>query len=391
MHKETARWHKSIHEIPKASWNILAGNETNPFYRWEWLQALEYSESVSNKQGWQPLHLVIWRNKSPIAIAPLYIKYHSYGEFIFDQAFSKLAEEIGLSYYPKLIGMSPLSPVEGYQFFYGAGENKERLTSLMLQIIDQFAIKNKILSCNFLYVDEKWRHLVEVNGYTKWINQKSLWLREDVNDFSGYLSRFNSNQRRNIKRERKSVTNTGIKTTAITGQQVTKTIMKTMHDLYEQHCSKWGPWGSKYLNRQFFEAISESKVKDQVVLFSAHRGDPQDPLAMSFCIRNENMLWGRYWGSKEEIKSLHFEVCYYSPIAWSIENGINSFDPGAGGSHKLRRGFMAQPNISLHRWYDQRMKVIIRQWLNEINQVVLKEINSINADLPFINSLNKPS
>ena len=391
MHKETARWHKSIHEIPKASWNILAGNETNPFYRWEWLQALEYSESLSNKQGWQPLHLVIWRNKSPIAIAPLYIKYHSYGEFIFDQAFSKLAEEIGLSYYPKLIGMSPLSPVEGYQFFYGAGENKEWLTSLMLQIIDQFAIKNKILSCNFLYVDEKWRHLVEVNGYTKWINQKSLWLREDVNDFSSYLSRFNSNQRRNIKRERKSVTNTGIKTTVITGQQVTKTIMKTMHDLYEQHCSKWGPWGSKYLNRQFFEAISESKVKDQVVLFSAHRGDPQDPLAMSFCIRNENMLWGRYWGSKEEIKSLHFEVCYYSPIAWSIENGINSFDPGAGGSHKLRRGFMAQPNISLHRWYDQRMKVIIRQWLNEVNQVVLKEINSINADLPFINSLNKPS
>ena len=391
MHKETARWHKSIHEIPKASWNILAGNETNPFYGWEWLQALEYSESVSNKQGWQPLHLVIWRNKSPIAIAPLYIKYHSYGEFIFDQAFSKLAEEIGLSYYPKLIGMSPLSPVEGYQFFYGPGENKEKLTSLMLHIIDQFAIKNKILSCNFLYVDEKWRHLVEVNGYTKWINQKSLWLREDVNDFSGYLSRFNSNQRRNIKRERKSVINAGIKTTAITGQQVTRTIMKTMHDLYEQHCSKWGPWGSKYLNRQFFEAISESKVKDQVVLFSAHQGDPQDPLAMSFCIRNENMLWGRYWGSKEEIKSLHFEVCYYSPIAWSIENGINSFDPGAGGNHKLRRGFMAQPNISLHRWYDQRMKVIIRQWLNEVNPVVLKEINSINADLPFINSLNTPS
>ncbi len=384
MSKLLASWHKSISEIPKESWEILAKDESNPFYKWQWLEALETSGCIGNKQGWQPLHLVIWRHQFPIAIAPLYLKYHSFGEFIFDQAFVKLAEELGVNYYPKLIGMSPLSPIEGYQFLYKTGEDKEELTSIIIEKIDEFAINNNILSCNFLYVDKNWSRLDQIQGFTKWVNQKSLWFGQEMNSFDDYLRNFNSNQRRNIKRERKSIKDSGIEVSPINGSQVNQDIMQTMHDFYEQHCSKWGPWGSKYLSNSFFEKLASSEFKEQIVLFSAHRGNPQNPIAMSLCFKDKDMLWGRYWGSKEEIKSLHFEVCYYSPINWAIENGIKCFDPGAGGSHKLRRGFIAQENLSLLRWYDPRINNIIKHWLKEVNQMVLEEIESTNNDLPFL-------
>jgi predicted N-acyltransferase len=120
-----------------------------------------------------------------------------------------------------------------------------------------------------------------------------------------------------------------------------------------------------------------------LVLFSAHRGDPADPVAMSLCVQDGQGLWGRYWGSDVDLENLHFEVCYYAPIAWAIERGIRRFDPGAGGSHKRRRGFLAEPRVSLHRWSDPRFAAILRRWLPEANGAQLEEIEAVNAELPF--------
>ena len=170
--------------------------------------------------------------------------------------------------------------------------------------------------------------------------------------------------------------------TPLTGEQLDLQLMKSMHGFYEQHCARWGPWGSKYLEERFFETLAADQ-RDQVVLFSAHRGDPHQPVAMSMCVRDQRSLWGRYWGSEEEVDCLHFEVCYYAPIAWAIEQGLESFDPGAGGSHKRRRGFVARPHASLHRWYHPRMDALIRAWLPKVNGLMLEEIEAINAELPF--------
>ena len=123
--------------------------------------------------------------------------------------------------------------------------------------------------------------------------------------------------------------------------------------------------------------------RNKIVLFSAHRGDPCTPLAMSMCVHDSQKLWGRYWGTEEDINCLHFEVCYYSPIQWALERGIQTFDPGAGGGHKRRRGFVAQPVVSLHRWYHPGMDALIRAWLPKANDLMMKEIEAINADLPF--------
>ena len=379
----TARWHRSIREIPEHHWKALAGEDVIPFYRWSWLEALEASGSVVPQQGWQPLHLAMWRDDNPVAVAPLYLKAHSYGEFVFDQSFARLASDLGLRYYPKLLGMSPVSPVLGYRFYVREGEDPQQLTRVLIQTIDRFCEQNGILSCNFLYVDPEWCQLAEAAGCAAWLNQQSLWSRGSDASFEDYLKGFNANQRRNIKRERKAVVNAGLTVTPLTGEQLDLELLQIMYGFYEQHCAQWGAWGSKYLEQEFFEALSDPEHREQVVLFSAHRGDPRQPVAMSLCVRDQTNLWGRYWGTREEIDCLHFEVCYYSPIQWAIEHGIDHFDPGAGGSHKRRRGFVARSHASLHRWYQPQMNELIRAWLPQVNRLMLQEIDAINAELPF--------
>ena len=142
---------------------------------------------------------------------------------------------------------------------------------------------------------------------------------------------------------------------------------------------------NSYLSKEFFAELSKPEYMDQIVLFNAHKDNLEDPIAMSLCIKDKNMLWGRYWGSTEEVDCLHFEVCYYSPISWALEQGITHFDPGAGGMHKRRRGFIAKPSPSMHRWYDKRMDGLIRNWLKKVNKIMAREIEFANNELPFRN------
>ena len=371
----------SIKEISKEIWNELANEINNPFYEWTWLKNLEISKSVSRETGWQPLYFVAYKNEEILGIAPLFLKNHSYGEFIFDQSFARLAQELNLNYYPKLIGMSPYSPVNGYQFLYKKNKDKKEITNLLINHIESFAITNKILSCNFLYIDESWGTHLKSLGYHEWVNSRSEWRSNGEKTFDDFLSRFNSNQRKNIKKERKSITKQDIKVEIFNEDDINQEILKKMHNFYEQHCSRWGVWGSKYLTSTFFEKIVDNKKN--LLLFSASKNDSNDIFAMSMCVKNKNNLWGRYWGSQEEISNLHFELCYYQPIEWAIKNSIHLFDPGAGGKHKRRRGFFAKSTISLHKWFDKNMENIISPWLNEVNKQTEMEIDFENKSIPF--------
>ena len=383
-HGLRARWHRSLAEIPEAAWDGLTAAAGLPFYRWRWLEALERSGSIAPRQGWQPCHLSLWRQGELLAVAPLYLKGHSYGEFIFDQSFAQLAGQLGLRYYPKLLGMSPLSPVLGYRFFIAPAEDQAELTALLMELIDQFCGDNQVLSCNFLYVDPQWRPLAEAAGCAAWLNQQSLWTNPGYDNFNDYLASFNANQRRNIKRERQSVAAAGLTVTAIAGEAISAALLLRMHDFYLDHCRRWGQWGSKYLTEEFF-ILAAQQLRQDLVLFSAHQSgaDPHNPLAMALCVHQGDQLWGRYWGSNLEQENLHFEVCYYAPIAWAISQGVRSFDPGAGGSHKRRRGFVARPHASLHRWYQPQFASLIQRWLPLANGQLLEEVEAINAELPF--------
>ncbi|MFM9104387.1 MAG: GNAT family N-acetyltransferase, partial [Cyanobium sp.] len=345
------------------------------------LHQLEASGSITPGQGWQPCHLALWRGEQLLALAPLYLKGHSYGEFVFDQSFAQLAGQLGLRYYPKLVGMSPVSPVQGYRFLVAADEDPAVLTPLLLEQIDAFCRRNGILSCNFLYVDSQWQIQAEAAGCLAWINQQSQWHNSGFVDFEAYLASFNANQRRNIRRERRAVAAAGLSVTPLEGEAIPPELLSRMHRFYAQHCARWGPWGSKYLTEAFFEQVEP--IRADLVLFSAHRGNPLEPEAMSLCVHDGHHLLGRYWGSDLDLENLHFEVCYYAPIAWAIARGLARFDPGAGGSHKRRRGFLAEPRVSLHTWSDPRFAQILQRWLPEANAEELEQIAAVNAELPF--------
>lgn len=376
-------WINKIAEVPQSEWDALALPLSTPFLEWEWLNNLETSGSATAQAGWLPNHLTVWRERTLVAAAPLYIKGHSYGEFVFDHQWADLAQRIGVQYYPKLLGMTPFTPAEGYRFLMAPGEDEDELTELMLNAIDSFCDRHRISGCHFLYVDPEWRPLLERHGFSTWLHHSYVWQNFGFQSFDDYLNVFNANQRRNIKRERKAVETAGLRLAALTGDEIPKSLFPLMYHFYADTCDKFGWWGSKYLTKRFFEQL-HGHYRDRVLFIAAYsESEHRQPVGMSFCLTKGDQLYGRYWGSFQDIDCLHFDACYYMPIEWAIARGIKSFDPGAGGRHKKRRGFPATPNHSLHRFYNRRLAQILRSYIGEVNEMEQQEIEAINQGLPF--------
>jgi uncharacterized protein len=375
-------WINQITEIPRAAWDALAMPLATPFLEWTWLSNMETSGSTTAKTGWLPNHLTVWRDRQLIAAAPLYIKGHSYGEFVFDHQWAEVADRLGVQYYPKLLGMSPFTPAEGYRFLIAPGESAADLTEMMVAAIDQFCLRNQISGCHFLYADPVWRLEMEQHGFNSWLHHSFIWQNQGYQTFDDYLGAFNANQRRNIKRERKAVGEAGLQFKTWTGDAIDPALLSTMYAFYSDTCDKFGWWGSKYLTQQFFKKLAPDYA-DRVALFAAYSESQPMPVGMSFCIIKGDQLYGRYWGSLQEVDCLHFDACYYTPIEWGIQQGIQRFDPGAGGRHKKRRGFPATPNYSLHRFYPPRLRQVFGAHIDRINALEQQEIDAINQDLPF--------
>jgi hypothetical protein len=376
-------WINRLADIPQSAWDALAKPLQTPFLEWDWLHTLEASGSTTAQTGWLPNHLTVWRDRTLVAAAPLYVKGHSSGEFTFDHQWADLAARLGIKYYPKLLGMSPFTPAEGYRFLIAPGEDNDELTAILVWAIDQFCQRNNLSGCNFLYADPAWCEVMTQHGFNVWLHHSFIWQNKGFSSFDDYLAVFNANQRRNIKRERKAVTEAGLTLRPITGEAISPALLKTMYRFYSDTCDKFGWWGSKYLTCQFFEQLHNC-FTHRLVLFTAYHDQiPTEPVGMSFCITKGNMLYGRYWGAVQDIDCLHFDACYYTPIAWAIDQGIQRFDPGAGGRHKKRRGFPATPNYSLHRFYPPRLAHLFCSHIEAINELEQQEIDAINQDLPF--------
>jgi uncharacterized protein len=375
-------WVNALIDIPQSAWDALALPLKTPFLEWEWLTNLETSGSATARTGWLPNHLTLWREQTLIAAAPLYVKSHSYGEFVFDQEWADVARRVGLNYYPKLLGMIPFTPAEGYRFLIAPGEDEALLTDLMVQAIDRFCDQNQISGCHFLFADPQWKAQLETRGYTQWLHHSYIWDNGNFGTFDGYLSAFNANQRRNIKRERKAVQEAGLTLKVFMGENIPETLFPLMHRFYNDTCEKF-MWGSKYLTQAFFQQLYPKYAHRVMFVAAFAEGQEHKPVGMSFCLTKGDQLYGRYWGSDRDIDCLHFDACYYTPIEWAIANGIQRFDPGAGGRHKKRRGFPATPNYSLHRFYHQRFDEVFQHYIGEINAAEQNAIEQINQDLPL--------
>ncbi|HEY9703027.1 MAG TPA: GNAT family N-acetyltransferase [Allocoleopsis sp.] len=375
-------WHNRIADINQTEWDELAQPLKTPFLEWEWLHNLEHSGSITGQTGWLPNHLIIRRDRALIAAAPLYIKGHSQGEFVFDHQWADLSHRLGIQYYPKMLGMTPVTPAEGYRFLIAPGENEDEITGMMVKEIDRFCLQHSISGCHFLYVDPEWKPVLERQGFFTWLHHSYIWQNENFNTFDDYLNVFNANQRRNIKRERKAVANAGLELKTLTGAEIPAGMFTLMYDFYSDTCDKFGWWGSKYLTRKFFTQLHHN-YSHRVLFVAAYQENNEQPIGMSFCIHKDERLYGRYWGSFNYIDCLHFDACYYSPIEWAIAHNVKMFDPGAGGRHKKRRGFPASPNHSLHKLYDHRFDHIVRNYVQEVNELEKQEMENINHELPF--------
>lgn len=376
-------WIDQIAQIPQAEWDALAKPLRTPFLEWDWLHNMEISGSATSQSGWMPCHLTVWRDRTLIAAAPLYLKGHSYGEFVFDHQWADLAARLDIDYYPKLLGMSPFTPAEGYRFLIAPNEDESTLTELMVSTIDHFCDRNHISGCHFLYADPAWKTTMEQHGFSTWLHHSYIWQNQGYQTFDDYLTAFNANQRRNIKRERKAVGTAGLTLKTFTGEEIPKSLFSLMYHYYSDTCDKFGWWGSKYLTRKFFEQLYPTYAHRVLFVAAYSEYDPRQPVGMSFCLTKGQNLYGRYWGSSQEIDCLHFDACYYTPIEWAIAQGIQTFDPGAGGRHKKRRGFPAMPNYSLHRFYNPRLTQILRSYMQEVNELEQQEMGAINQGLPF--------
>ena len=376
-------WIQNIADIDRAEWDALAERLPTPFLEYDWLRLMELSGSTTAKTGWLPHHLVIRRGSTLVAAAPMYIKGHSAGEFVFDHVWADVAGRMGIEYYPKIVGMSPFTPMAGYRFLIAPGEDERQLTAAMVAEIDRLCRRHNLSGSSFLFADPQWYREMLEQGYYVWQHQSYAWLNNGFKSFDDYLAVFNSNQRRNIKRERKAIEKQGVNLKILTGDQIPRRLFPLMYRFYEHTNDKFGPWGCRYLTPPFFEGLYE-RFRHRLVFIAAYDGGEDSlPVGMSMLVTKGRHLYGRYWGSSRPLNSLHFNACYYSPIEWAINNGIKRFDPGAGGSHKIRRGFTSLPSFSLHRFSDPRMLQIMENHIDEINRLEQEQIDALNQELPF--------
>jgi predicted N-acyltransferase len=384
-------WISGIDQVPRTAWDALAGRLPSPFFEWDWLHLMEASGSAVPRTGWLPNHLTVWSGSELVAAAPLYVKGHSAGEFVFDHIWSDVAGRIGIDYYPKMVGMSPFTPMIGYRFLVAPGADENAVTERMLWEIDCFCRQYHLSGCSFNFVDPDWQHRIESLGYLGWEHLSFVWQNRDYRNFDDYLAAFKSNQRRNIKRERRAMARQGLIIRVLAGEEIPPSFLPRMYRFYQRTNDKFGPWGCRYLTPAFFERLYDTFRRHLVVVAAFENRNERRPVGMSMLVAKGENLYGRYWGSGGEINALHFNACYYSPIEWAIAHGIRRFDPGAGGAHKIRRGFEAVANVSLHRFRHPRLRRVMETHIGKINQLEREQITALNLELPFARRLSPKS
>jgi uncharacterized protein len=379
-------WIESIHDCEKEQWNRLSDQYESPLMDWEWLRILEDSGSVTADGGWISSHLLYYREGTLIAAAPLYVKTHSAGEFVFDYAWAEVAQSLGSSYYPKLVAMSPLTPAIGYRFLIDRSEETEALLATMLDQIHEFCRENRLHGFSILWPEPEFASLVNSvsheQTFTPWEHQHFRWENESFESFDDYLAVFKKNQRRNIKRERSSMAAQGLRLETAFASDVPDHYAEKMFEYYTNTNDQFGMWAARFLTPDFFSMIKDGPGRN-VVFCSAFDDSSSSPVGMSMLLYKPDRLIGRYWGEQTFVNNLHFNLCYYEPIRWGIEHGVRSFDPGMGSSHKVRRGFRAVSTSSLHHFYDKRMQVVMDMNIERINRYEQAHIEELNSHVPF--------
>ena len=364
----------------KADWNSCVGND-HPFTQYEFLLALEESKSACTQTGWKPYHYVEYDEELEIiAICPLYLKSHSYGEYIFDHAWADAYHRHGLQYYPKLQSAIPFTPVTGDRIFINNKiKNKKNKIKKTINNIITEAKKLNISSAHFNFI----------NNPSDWSADEEIMIREGIqfhwennnyNSFDDFLSTLSSRKRKQIKKERQCLLNNNLNVKFFSGDELLKEHFDFFYECYLDTTGR--KWGSTYLKKEFFSNIL-SNFKEKIVLIIAFQNN--DKIASALNFMSETHLYGRLWGSKFEVPYLHFELCYYQAIDYAIKNKIKYVEAGAQGEHKLSRGYLPKKTWSAHWIKDKEFSTAINKFLDEETKMISLHQKDLEALGPYKN------
>lgn len=358
---------RAISEVDPSAWNALAlGTSTDPaeavpVLRWEWLEALESSGSASRRTGWEPHHLTVWRDGRLVGAAPAWRKHHSMGEYIYDFGWAHAAQAAGIAYYPKLLVGVPLSPLTAPRLLVAPDEAVGEVRRALLALAVESARDSDCSSVHLLFSPEEEAAAIEATGLgfvRRWSLQYH-WRNVGYRSYDEFLSRFDAKRRHQLKRERRAATEQGLELVTVRGEELASARRKYAQlafHFYESTCHKHA-WGQVQLNADFFTRAFAALPESMELVLARHAVGPRrgEVVAGAFNLLTKRRRYGRYWGCFEEHPFLHFNVCLYQSIAACIDEGREAFEPGAGGEHKIARGFEPTAIHSTHLLFDPRL------------------------------------
>jgi predicted N-acyltransferase len=332
-----------LDEVSEEHWNLLAGDH-DPFLEYGFLRSLEVSGSVGEGTGWIPCYVIARKEDRLVGAVPLYLKDNSYGEYIFDWSWADASYRSGIPYYPKLVSAIPFTPVGGERILMAKGEASPVLFQELLDGVRGVAEKVDAHSIHFLFATSDQRaDLVEKGGYLSRLTYQYHWENQGYSDFDSFLNGMRSGPRKEIRKERKRAAASGLQIRMVEGTDLEERAWEALYRFYRDTTDRKG--AMPYLTPLFFQEI-RNRLPHRVLLGLAEQGE--DVVAVALFFQKGNRLLGRYWGCEEFVRDLHFELCYYQPIAYCIEKGIAHFEAGAQGDHKIKRGLLPRPTYSAH-------------------------------------------
>ncbi|QYC12122.1 GNAT family N-acetyltransferase [Brevundimonas nasdae] len=368
--------HDQIADIGREAWDACARPTGDPFVSYDFLHACEASGSAAPRQGWAPRHLALRdEDNAVLGVMPLYLKGNSQGEYVFDHSWADAYERAGGRYYPKLLGAVPFTPATGPRFLNHPHTDAATIRQALLQgaltLVERLGVSS--LHVNFP-VETEWSVMTEA-GLLPRQDIQFIWRNDGYQTFDDFLAALSANRRKTIKRERRDA-QADLDIRVLTGDALTEAHWDAFFAFYMDTGSR--KWGQPYLTRDFFTRVGQT-MADRIALVMAFRDDT--PIAGALNFIGRDALYGRQWGTLEDVPFLHFELCYYQAIEFAISRGLSRVEAGAQGEHKIARGYLPSPVYSAHFIADPALRDPVARYLDGERPAMQAEMAAMTDDL----------
>jgi predicted N-acyltransferase len=367
----------TIASVGAAEWNALTGRD-DPFLEHEFLRALEVSGAVGADTRCEPRYLLARDGAKLVGALPFFIKWDSYGEFIFDWAWAEAYQRAGIAYYPKIVVAAPYTPVSGPRLLIADGQPWADVANTLVSRLMELAAEAEMSSVHFLFVPKEECEWMGTYGFMPRLTHQFHWLNRGYTTFGDFLADLRSSKRKQVTKERAQVAASGLDIEVLAGSDVREEHVDALWRFYTANVERH--WSQAYLNRKTFEQLAADFHHRLVVVLAR---DGQKWIGGAFNVRKNDGLYGRYWGALRDVPSLHFECCYYRLIEYAIGEGIRVFEAGAQGEHKFLRGFVARPIHSAHWIAHPGGRQAIRAFLDEERKRTAELITRYNSVSPL--------